>query len=147
MSQDMTRGQLEQRTRELYATLSAVDSRGVRDLDAIAAFFTDDLAYESPFNATPRVLNSREDFIAFLGRLQGLFVNTKYTFNHFHCDLETQTVVVECRSTRQTVATGETIAIRYVFVFRYRDGKIAEMREYTFTTNRETLMRTIDGAR
>jgi len=137
----MTRSELEQAARPIFDSFAAADEKGIRDLDRILAFFTEDVKYETPFLETPVKLDNAEDFRAFLGRARGLFGPTTYTLGPFTIDVETQTVVVEARSERRLLATGDTIRMRYVFIFKFRGDKVCEFREMAFSTDMETVLK------
>jgi ketosteroid isomerase-like protein len=67
---------------------------------------------------------------AFMAQLQGLFADIRYTVDSVHVDEQRGSAVVEASSERTHVATGVRATLHYVFVYRFVDGLIAEMREY-----------------
>jgi len=139
----LSRSELEQAARKMFDAYAAVDDQGVRDLDDIISLFAPDVAYEMPFAPNPISLSGTQALRTFLAGTQGAFVGTQYALNQFTIDTERQTVVVEAKGSRRIRVTGETAAMRYVFVLTFRDGKISQTREYVFTTDQDKLMRAL----
>ena len=113
-----------------------------RDAARIQACFTEDAVWIAPpRNATALAVGRGEinrmnreqiaDFIAHdFGRLFVADVNIEFSGVYGEGD----TVVLEQR-TRATLANGHGYDIDYCFVFKVRDGRVCQMREYMDTLN------------
>ena len=111
-----------------------------RDPERIENCFTEDAVWIAPpFNATALAVGkgettrmNRQQIASFIAKDFGrLFVgDVKVDFNDIYS--EGETVIVEQRF-RATVVNGRSYDNDYCFVFKVRDGRICQMREYMDT--------------
>ncbi len=124
------RASIERRIAEIYALFQSLDDRNHRDLDRLMSWCAEDIVYQVPFFSPPVRCDGKVAMRAFMDQLQGLFANIKYFVHHVHVDEQSGTAIVEAHSERTHVASDRHYRIRYVFVYRFVNGLIVELREY-----------------
>ncbi|GIH91461.1 nuclear transport factor 2 family protein [Planobispora siamensis] len=110
------------------------------DRDAQADMFLEDGVVEFPFAppGTPRRFEGREEIravLAALGRARaGMRVDEDRTVLEVHETADPEVLVAEMEIHVDVEATGDTLRVPYVQVFRIRHGGIALFRDYWATT-------------
>ncbi|MDA2810863.1 nuclear transport factor 2 family protein [Nocardiopsis sp. RSe5-2] len=105
-----------------------------KDLDALADLYTEDAVHELPFAppGAPRRIEGRE-------RIREYFSSTlahvPLEFHAFHPvavnpAADPQVVVAEYDAEGTALPTGRRFTVRYLWVLRVVDGRIAEWRDY-----------------
>jgi len=77
-------------------------------------------------------------------RTQGLFANIVYDIRSIHIDIDTQTAIVEAKSSRTLMSTGEKMTIRYVFIYRFARDLIVETHEYIHPLDAQSAMKAME---
>jgi ketosteroid isomerase-like protein len=107
-----------------------------RDMEAFADLFAPDAVIEMPFGAAglPTRLSGQEEIRAFsTARTQAVVEMVDLRTTAIHRTLDPEVVIMELCSVVRVVATGETVEVPCIQVFRIRDGRILLFRDYVAT--------------
>jgi len=115
------------------------DDKGMRNFERILAPMSEDLEYEIPFRPQPVVLRGVEAFREFIQSTNGIFAGTVYFTRNIFVDEIAQTAIAEVSSRRDILSTKEELWLKYVFVFEFKEAKIARFREYAYSPDLQKL--------
>jgi limonene-1,2-epoxide hydrolase len=101
-----------------------IKANEARDIDAILALLTDDVAYE---NVPMSVMHGHDEVRALLGPFAESAERIEWEVLH---QVEQGDVVMNERIDRFWLAGGKTVELRVAGVFEVRDGKVAVWRDY-----------------
>jgi len=115
-----------------FKLLRTMDANGMRDLDAIMAFWSDDIHYEIPYApaGVETVMDGKEAAGAMMKWTQGQFRDIRQTITGMFYDPDQNVVTVEALMSRIIHKTGKLYENRYIFVITLRDGLIVRFHEY-----------------
>jgi uncharacterized protein len=117
--------------KELAAKFLDLFSKG--PAEAALALTTDDFEYWVPGNISLSGRHNKATVAELLKGMAGAF-KTPLQMDILAYTAQGDRVAVEARS-KATTATGKPFRNAYHFLFRFRDGKIAELREYMDTAH------------
>jgi ketosteroid isomerase-like protein len=103
-----------------------------RDIDAWGELWAEDGKQENPF-APDGILSTYPDKKFILDWYKKTFKNRrehKFMLDHIHETTDPDTIIVEARATSIIGEINKLYEQRYVFVFKFRDGRIILNREY-----------------
>ena len=125
-----TDGDRRASNRALIEQVMATISAG--EFERLAEFMTDDLVFELPYGPDfmPDTFNGLETWDQMQRATFGLFTSFRLEPVHFHDCLDPDQVIAEYRSEAVVARNGNDYRNRYIGVLRFRDGKIAEWREF-----------------
>jgi uncharacterized protein (TIGR02246 family) len=126
------RAEADQRGSEAKTVLRCyLDALTAGDLDAVAASFADDATWSvhgtMPLSGTRQ---GRDAIMEFLTSAGALYQPGTQSFTFGEITAEADRAVLEWRVRGISSATGRKYDNAYCGVFRIRDGRIAEVREY-----------------
>jgi ketosteroid isomerase-like protein len=121
----------EEANKELAARFLQLFSQG--PAAAALAMTTDDFEYWVPGNIPLSGRHNKTTVAQLLEGMAGAF-KTPLEIEVLAYTAQDDRVAVEARS-KATTATGKPFRNTYHFLFRFRDGKIAELREYMDTAH------------
>lgn len=98
----------------------------------LGELITDDIAFELPYGPGQKalVVEGRERWLGLNAATWPAFSRFSVGITAVHELLDPDALVIEYRSDGQVRATGKPYRNRYIGVFRFRDGRISEWREF-----------------
>jgi hypothetical protein len=97
--------------------------------DQMLESWTDDLVYEERFSDPPRRIDGKEATRTYFSKAGAVFRMTLELTAVHEC-LDPDKLVLEYISQGQVVATGGPYQNSYIGVYRFRDGRIWQVREF-----------------
>jgi ketosteroid isomerase-like protein len=91
--------------------------------------WTDDLVYEERFSDPPRRIEGKEATRAYFSKAGTVFRMTLEITAVHEC-LDPDELILEYASHGEVVATGKPYENTYIGVYRFRDGRIWQVREF-----------------
>ncbi|HEX5268203.1 MAG TPA: nuclear transport factor 2 family protein [Acidimicrobiales bacterium] len=116
--------------REVVGAVLASITAGT--FDRLAEYVTDDLLFDLPYGPDfmPNPIHGREAWNKMQLMTFELFSSFKQTLLEMHDCLDPDELVAEYQSDAVVKRNGNAYTNRYIGVFRFRDGKISQWREY-----------------
>jgi uncharacterized protein len=111
---------------------AVLDTITAGEFERLAEYVTDDLLFELPYGPSfmPNPVHGREAWNQMQLMTFKMFSSFKQTLTDVHEGLDPDRIVAEYRSDAVVASNGKDYQNRYIGVFRFRDGKICEWREY-----------------
>jgi ketosteroid isomerase-like protein len=113
----------------LAAVRRYFDGAAAGSADQMLESWTDDLVYEERFSDPPRRIEGKEATRAYFSKAGTVF-RMALEITAVHECLDPDKLVLEYDSHGQVLATGDAYENSYIGVYRFRDGKIWQVREF-----------------
>jgi uncharacterized protein len=113
----------------LAAVLRYFEGVAAADADQMLESWTDDLVYEERFSNPPRRIDGKEATRAYFSKAGAVYRMTLELTEVHEC-LDPDKLVLEYKSHGHVVTTGGTYENSYIGVYRFRDGRICQVREF-----------------
>lgn len=116
--------------RAVVGTVLATVSAG--EFDRLADYVTDDLVFELPYGPDfmPNPIEGREPWNEMQLMTFKLFSSFALELIEVHDCVDPDELIAEYRSDAVVARNGNAYTNRYIGVFRFRDGKISQWREF-----------------
>ena len=101
----------------------------VANADQMLESWTEDLVYEERFSDPPRRIDGKDATRAYFSKAGSVF-RMSLELTAVHECLDPDKLVLEYTSHGQVVATGAPYENSYIGVYRFRDGRIWQVREF-----------------
>jgi ketosteroid isomerase-like protein len=117
------------REENLAAVQRYFAAAAVADADQMLEPWTDDLVYEERFSDPPRRIEGKEAARVYFSKAGTVFRMT-LELTEVHDCLDPDKLVLEYTSHGHVVPTGDSYENSYIGVYRFRDGRIWQAREF-----------------
>ena len=111
--------------REILAAFSAGDAEG------LLAHVTDDVTYEAPYYETMGIKRTKAELAAMLAAVEARFTSVFYGVVDVFPAVDPDLVIVEVRGDHEVKDSPNRYQNHYVMFLRFRDGLVAEWREFS----------------
>jgi len=101
------------------------------DMAGELAYLADDVTYEAPYYAGFDVKRGREAMAAMLRAVEERFSSILYEVVAAYPTADPDLVIAEVRGDHQVLGSDRRYQNHYVMFLRFRDGKVAEWREFS----------------
>ena len=127
----MSTGDDARRERNLATVREMLDRISNGDADGQLAHVTDDVVYEAPYYSQMAPRRGRVELAAMLDAVQSRFSSVLYEITEYFPTVDPDLVIVEVRGDNQVAGSERRYRNHYVMFLRFRDGKVAEWREFS----------------
>ncbi len=103
---------------------------GRGDRVALADCYTDDYVLELPYSDPPKRLEGRREIAEYVGPQLGTFVFT-LMLTAVHDCVDPDLLIAEYTSDGHVSTTGKTYRNTYIALWRFRDGKVCGVKEFS----------------
>ncbi len=110
---------------EMLRCVSSGDAAGQ------VAHVADDVVYEAPYYAGFATKRGREELAAMVRAVEDRFSTVHYEVVAAHPTVDPDLVIAEVRGDHQVAGSERRYQNHYVMFLRFRDGKVAEWREFS----------------
>ena len=122
----------EKRAANRAVVTSVLETITAGEFERLADYVTEDLLFDLPYGPDfmPNPVHGRETWNQMQLMTFKMFSSFKQTLLELHECLDPDELVAEYESDAVVKKNGNEYKNRYIGVFRFRDGKIAQWREY-----------------
>lgn len=137
----------ERRDRNIDLVHRMLAAWSAGDAEGLLAGVADDVTYEAPYYATMGIKRSKAELAAMLDAVEARFSSVHYGIVDVFPALDPDLVIVEVRGDHAVRSLDGTASDRryrnhYVMFLRFRDGLVAEWREFS---NPDVYRTAVDG--
>jgi ketosteroid isomerase-like protein len=132
----------ERRDRNIDLVRRMLAAWSAGDADGLLAGVADDVTYEAPYYATMGIKRSKAELAAMLDAVEARFDSVFYGVVDVFPALDPDLVIVEVRGDHAVKGTDRRYQNHYVMFLRFRDGLVAEWREFS---NPDVYRTAVDG--
>lgn len=128
----MTVNDEEKRTANRQVVSTVLDTVSAGKFDHLADYVTDDLVFELPYGPDfmPNPIEGRDAWNEMQLMTFKLFSSFALELVEVHDCVDPDELIAEYRSDAVVERNGNAYRNRYIAVFRFRDGKISQWREF-----------------
>ena len=131
------------RERNIQVTRDVLAAFSAGDADGLLAHVADDVTYEAPYYATMPIKRGKEELAGMLAAVEARFSSVHYGVADVFPALDPDLVIVEVRGDHAVRGGDRRYRNHYVMFLRFRDGLIAEWREFS---NPDVYRRSVEGS-
>jgi ketosteroid isomerase-like protein len=121
----------ERRERNIDQVRRMLAAWSAGDADGLLAGVAEDVTYEAPYYATMGIKRSKAELAAMLDAVEARFDTVFYGVVDVFPAVDPDLVIVEVRGDHQVKDSPNRYQNHYVMFLRFRDGLVAEWREFS----------------